>query len=83
MRGEMLWFDGEIKHHGFIHTSDDERLRVDQAAFAPGQPPAGRCKGMPVIFEVAVAGDERRAVGVSFPVAENPRRARRRSHLGR
>jgi hypothetical protein len=80
MRGEMIWFDGDVKQHGFIRTEEDERLRVDFSAFAPGEAPAGRCKGMAVLFEADGEGDDRRAVAVSFAEALNPRRARRRSY---
>jgi hypothetical protein len=79
MRGEMLWFDGEVKQHGFIATEEGERLRVDRDGFKAGECPEGKCKGMDVEFEVVGTGEDRRAVDVTFTTAVAARRARRRA----
>jgi cold shock CspA family protein len=79
MRGTMLWFDDEFKHHGFIETEDGERLRVDRDAFLEGEVPEGRCKGVAVAFQVEGEGENRRAIAVSFSTEAAPRRARNRA----
>jgi hypothetical protein len=83
MRGQMLWFDEEVKQLGFIETELGERLCVHREAFAPGEAPEGRCKGMPVVFEVEGEGEERRAIAVAFAEEVAPRRARRRGSSAR
>jgi cold shock CspA family protein len=83
MRGEMLWYDSEMKHLGYIQTEEEERLVVHKNGFLPGEMPTGRCKGLDVEFEVEGEGGDRHAVGVFFPVADNPRRARTRSRATR
>ena len=60
----MLWFNPD-KRHGFIHTDEGERLRVDQEGLATGQLLGARCRGTRVSFgraadEVEGAGGERR-----------------------
>jgi cold shock CspA family protein len=75
--GKMLWFNSE-KGHGLIRTEEDERLRVDESGFSPGEVPEGRCVGMDVSFERELAGGEPRAVNVTFVTATVGLRARRR-----
>ena len=77
MRGTMLWFN-ETKDYGFISTEEGERRLVDGSGFSPGEKPVGRCAGKPVVFEVAEAEDERKAVGVRLVTNVDPPRARRR-----
>jgi hypothetical protein len=43
MEGMMLWFN-PAKRHGFIHTDEGERLRVDRDGFAAGHLLGDRCK---------------------------------------
>ena len=78
MEGTMLWFN-PAKHHGFIHTDDGERLRVDQEGFAPGQLLEDRCRGLRVSFDRATdrVGDAR-AVNVAVVPLVVARRARSR-----
>lgn len=73
MEGTMLWFNPE-KHHGFIHTEDGERLRVDQDGFAAGHELGDGCRGTRVTFE----RDADRAVNVEVVPLFAERRARSR-----
>jgi cold shock CspA family protein len=77
MRGTMLWFNGD-KDLGVIEAADGERLPVRGADFASGMRPGSRCRGTAVDFLI-VAGDDRRAEGVSLVADVAPRRARIRS----
>ena len=77
MRGTLLWFN-EAKNHGFISTEEGERLYVHGSVFAESKRVAGRCKGLPVSFEVAVSEGGRSATGVSLVPQVAPQRARRR-----
>jgi hypothetical protein len=78
MQGTMLWFN-PAKRHGFIHTEEGERLRVDQDGFAVGEPPGDRCRGMQVTFDrIAAQTDEARAVNVEVVPLFAARRARSR-----
>jgi cold shock CspA family protein len=72
----MLWFN-EAKDHGFISTSDGERLSVYGTAF-PGGPPKGPCAGLVVEFEVTGPESKREATNVTFPVDVPGMRARLR-----
>lgn len=76
MRGTMLWFN-EAEHHGMIEAEDGERLTVARSAFTVAAP-EGRCSGLPVEFEIAGEGDQRRAESVSLVPPEAQRRARHR-----
>lgn len=76
MEGTMLWFN-PAKLHGFIHTDDGERLRVDQDGFAAGQLIGDRCRGTRVRFDRA-AVEEARAVNVAVVPPVVARRARLR-----
>jgi len=76
MEGTMLWFN-PAKRHGFIHTEEGERLRVDQDGFAAGQLLADRCKGTRVSFDLAADPGER-AVNVAIVPLLAGRRARPR-----
>jgi cold shock CspA family protein len=73
----MLWFNAG-KGFGFISTEDEERVRVAESAFRPGEVPQGRCAGREVFFDVHGEGDERHATNVRFAPAADSRRARRR-----
>jgi len=78
MEGTMLWFN-PAKQHGFIHTDEGERLRVDQDGFAAGQILGDRCRGTRVSFDRAV--DQvaaARAVNVAAVPLFAARRARSR-----
>lgn len=78
MEGTMLWFNA-AKRHGFIHTDEGERLRVDQDGFAAGQLLGDRCRGTRVSFERAAERvEEARAVNVAVLPLVAARRARRR-----
>jgi hypothetical protein len=78
MEGTMIWFN-PAKRHGFISTDEGERLRVDEAGFAPGQLLGDRCRGTRVRFErIAGEEDEARAVGVTLVPPVAARRARLR-----
>jgi cold shock CspA family protein len=82
MRGTMLWFNLD-KGYGFIQAEDEERLYVTSADFQSGEQPGPRCKGQAVSFERQVAGEEIRAVNVSFVAqTDPPRRARLRHARG-
>jgi cold shock CspA family protein len=80
MEGTMLWFNPD-KRHGFIHTDEGERLRVDQEELATGQLLA-RCRGTRVSFDRAAdRAEEARAVNVAVVPLIAARRARsRRRH---
>lgn len=80
MRGRMLWFNGE-KGVGFIQSDAEERIAVESTGFVD-QPPAGRCAGRDVTFDLAVVDGEARAVNVVFPMESDPQRARRRRPAG-
>lgn len=71
----MLWFNAD-KDLGVLCAEDGERLEVSGAAFAPGEKPLGRCRGLPVRFE-SVNGEIN---AVAFLPDPNPRRARARRH---
>ena len=75
--GKMLWFNAE-KGFGLISTEDDERVRVAESGFQPGEVPEGRCAGREVLFNVLIHGDEKRAMDVRFLPEIDARRARRR-----
>jgi cold shock CspA family protein len=75
--GTMLWFNEE-KNHGRITTEDGEQLYVHGSEFAGGNGIVGRCKGLPVTFEIIDDATGRRAAGVAFVPVVVPRRARRR-----
>ena len=78
MEGTMLWFN-PAKRHGFIHTDEGERLRVDVEGFAAGQLLEGRCRGTRVSFERAVDRvEDARAVNVAVVPLVVARRARLR-----
>jgi cold shock CspA family protein len=77
MEGTMLWFN-PAKRHGFIHTDDGERLRVDQDGFAAGQVLGDRCRGTRVSFDRAADQIEARAVNVAAVPLYAARRARSR-----
>jgi cold shock CspA family protein len=83
MQGTMLWFNVD-KGYGFIRTEQGERLKVAHSAFLAGHRPEARCKGREVSFErrAGTQDDDAHAVGVSFIVAAEPRRARRRHAHG-
>lgn len=76
--GTLLWFNEE-KNHGYITADDGEQLFVHGSAFPGGNGIVGRCKGLPVTFEVAEDESGRRAERVSLVSFDAPRRARRRS----
>ena len=78
MEGTMLWFN-PAKQHGFIHTDDGERLRVDQDGFTAGHELGERCRGTRVTFDRAAEQDEEaRAVNVAAVPLFAARRARSR-----
>jgi len=78
MEGTMLWFNPD-KRHGFIHTDEGERLRVDQEGFATGQLLGDRCRGTRVNFDrTADLVEEARAVNVAVLPLFAARRARSR-----
>jgi cold shock CspA family protein len=79
MYGTMLWFN-PAKQHGFIHTEEGERLRVDHDGFAAGQPVGDRCRGTQVTFDriVVQPEEEARAVNVAVLPLFAARRARSR-----
>ena len=77
MEGTMLWFN-PAKQHGFIHTDEGERLRVDQDGFAAGQLLADRCKGTRVSFDRVGDRVGARAVNVAIVPLLVGRRARPR-----
>lgn len=80
MEGTMLWFN-PAKRHGFIHTDEGERLRVDQDGFAAGQLLGDRCRGTRVSFERAAERvEDARAVNVAVLPLVAARRARMRGH---
>jgi cold shock CspA family protein len=73
----MIWFN-ETKKHGFIASSDGERIHVAAKGFT-GKPPVGRVAGLPVSFEVVEGPDgDPTAVDVVFTEEIEQRRARRR-----
>lgn len=75
--GTLLWFN-EVKNHGRITADDGEQLYVHGSEFPGGNGIAGRCKGLPVTFEVVDDASGRRATGVVLVPVVAPRRARRR-----
>lgn len=77
MEGTMLWFN-PAKRHGFIHTDEGERLRVDHDGLAAGHLFAERCKGTRVSFDRADDPVEARAVNVAVVPLSVARRARSR-----
>lgn len=78
MEGTMLWFN-PAKQHGFIHTDDGERLRVDEDGFAAGQVIGDRRRGTRVSFDRATDRvEEARAVNVAAVPLFAARRARSR-----
>lgn len=79
MEGTMLWFNPN-KWHGFIHTDDGERLRVDQEGAATGQLLRGSAAGARESTSTAPADrvEEARAVSVAIVPLIAPRRARLR-----
>ena len=82
LHGTIIWFN-ESDNYGYIATEEDERLYVHGSAFPGGKGIEGRCKGIPVTFEVTE--DEkgtRVATDVSLVPYLAPHRARRR-HGGR
>jgi cold shock CspA family protein len=79
MEGTMLWFN-PTKRHGFIHTDEGERLRVDHDGFAAGEVLGDRCRGTRVSFDRAADQvEEARAVNVAVMPLFAARRARSRS----
>jgi CspA family cold shock protein len=76
--GTLLWFN-EAKNYGRITADDGEQLYVHGSAFPGGQGIVGRCKGLPVTFEVAEDESGRYAAQVALVTLAAPRRARRRS----
>jgi cold shock CspA family protein len=78
MQGTMIWFN-PAKQHGFIHTDEGERLRVDEAGLEPGQVLGGRSRGTRVSFDRIVVSEDARAVNVAVVPLVNARRARLRS----
>jgi cold shock CspA family protein len=78
MEGTMLWFN-PAKQHGFIHTDEGERLRVDHEGLAAGQLLEARCRGTRVSFDrVEDHVEEARAVNVAIVPLVAARRARSR-----
>lgn len=78
MEGTMLWFNPD-KRHGFIHTDEGERLRVDQEGLANGQLLGAGCRGTRVSFDRAVdQAEDARAVNVAVVPFVAARRARLR-----
>jgi cold shock CspA family protein len=78
MEGTMLWFN-PAKRHGFVHTDEGERLRVDQEGLATGQLLGARCRGTRVSFDRAADQvEEARAVNVAIVPLIAARRARLR-----
>ena len=75
--GTLLWFN-EQKNHGRITADDGEQLYVHGSEFPGGQGIVGRCKGLPVTFDVVEDDSGRRAVGIALVTVLAPRRARRR-----
>ena len=80
MEGTMLWFN-PAKQHGFIHTDNGERLRVDTDGLAAGEQFADRCRGTRVSFDLQAGSEEEaRAVNVAVVPLVAARRARRRGN---
>jgi cold shock CspA family protein len=75
--GTLLWVN-EQKNQGRITAEDGEQLYVHGSAFPGGKGIVGRCKGLPVTFDVVEDDAGRRAVGVALVPFVAPRRARRR-----
>ena len=75
--GTLLWFNEE-KNHGRITADDGELLYVHGSSFPGGNGIVGRCKGLPVTFEVVEDESGRRAEAVALVPVVAPRRARRR-----
>jgi hypothetical protein len=78
MKGTLIWFN-PAKGHGFIRTEEGERLRIEEAGFAPGQQIGDRCRGTAVTFDRIESGaEEPLAVGVTVIPLFAARRARLR-----
>ena len=76
LTGTMLWFNAE-KDLGALRTTDGERVEVSGDAFAAGEKPVGRCRGMAIEFDAAGGA----IAEIAFPPEVAPRRARLR-HRG-
>ena len=76
LTGTMLWFNAE-KDLGALRTADGERIEVSGDAFADGEKPVGRCKGMTIEFDASGGA----IAEIVFPPEVVPRRARMR-HRG-
>jgi cold shock CspA family protein len=74
----MLWFN-EVKDHGYISTSEGERLYIAGSGFAKGKRLKGRCAGLEVTFDVAERDGERMATDCVLVEHVAPPRARRHS----
>ena len=74
LTGTMLWFNAE-KDLGALRTADGERIEVGGDAFAAGEKPAGRCKGMPIEFDQSDGA----IAEIAFTPEVSPRRARMRN----
>ena len=81
MDGTLIWFN-EAENYGYIATEEGERLYAHGSAFPGGKGIEGRCKGIPVTFEVVEDDEGRRAGDISLVPYSAPMRARRR-HGGR
>ena len=74
LTGTMLWFNAE-KDLGALRTADGERIEFRGDAFAAGEKPVGRCKGMAVEFDSSGGA----IAEIAFPPEVAPRRARMRN----
>ena len=74
LTGTMLWFNAE-KDLGALRTADGERIEVRGDAFAAGEKPVGRCKGMAIEFDASSGA----IAEIAFPPEVVPRRARMRN----
>ena len=81
MDGTLIWFN-EAENYGYISTEEGERLYAHGTAFPGGKGIEGRCKGLPVTFEVEEDEEGRRARDIALVPYSAPHRARRR-HGGR
>ncbi len=81
VHGTIIWFN-ETENFGYIATDEGERVYVHGSAFPGGKGIEGRCKGIPVTFEVAEHEEGQQALNVSLIPYTAPHRARRR-HGGR
>lgn len=73
LTGTMLWFNPE-KDLGALRTADGERIEVSGDAFAAGEKPVGRCKGMTIEFDAPGGA----IAEIAFLPEVMPRRARMR-----